>query len=121
MSTPLRFCTLISTPAVVPSPGTSGKLKPNAVASGRPNSFRLMRAAMESSASWGPRCSQGLRFRKIVAPFVELDPPFRKLSPASATMFTTAGSDRRICSILATVAVVRCSDAASGSWTESAM
>ncbi len=44
MSCPLRFCRLISTPAVMPSPGTSGRLNPNALASGSANSLRLMRA-----------------------------------------------------------------------------
>src|ERR1019366_6055060 len=39
MSMPLRFWRLISTPAVAPSPGTSGRLKPNAVASRIAKSF----------------------------------------------------------------------------------
>ena len=55
-----------------------------------------------------------------MAPFVAFE-LLKKSSPTSATMFTTAGSARRIFSIFSTVAVVRCSDAASGSWTDSAM
>ena len=114
MSCPLRFCRFTSTPAVTPSPGTSGRLKPNAFASFIANSLPLMRAAIESSASRFERSSHGLRLRKTVAPFVALDWLSRS-SPTSATMFCTAGSLRMIFSTLMTIASVRCSDAASGS------
>ena len=46
---PLRFCRFISTPAVAPRPGISGRLKAKAMASCMPKSFPLIRPAIASS------------------------------------------------------------------------
>ncbi len=110
------FCRFASTPDDAPSPGISGKLNEKPTASCMPNSLPFSRPVIASTDSCLLRSSQFFTFTKIVALFGWLA-RLRMSKPASATMFFTADSWRRNPSTRSTTAVVRWSDAASGSCT----
>ena len=113
-----RSWRFISRPAVVPSPGISGRLKANARASCKRNRYPF--TAPSTALSWScraDRSSQGFKATKIVAAFVWFA-FWMKFSPTNATECRIAGCRFRKAWMSCTTASVRWRDAASGSSTK---